>query len=98
LPEGVASFARDLEGSWRIEGTTDCAAAYAVRITGDQLALVGPDGSAQPEAIQGVEQGWLYTQSAGAVSSYFQRRGRVLAYRYADVDDAAGESRFERCE
>lgn len=98
LPEGVSQFARDLEGRWRIEGTTDCDAAYAVRITDSELALVGPDGSGQPEAIQGVEQGWLKTQGESATSSYFQRRGRVLAFRYADVDDAAGESRFERCE
>ena len=97
LPEDVETFARDLEGSWRIEGTSDCANAYAVRITDDELALVGPDGSPQRETIQGVEQGWLHTQSSGAVSSYYQRRGSVLAYRYADANDEAGESRFERC-
>lgn len=98
LAPEVASFARDLEGSWAIEGTNDCAAAYALRITDDELALVGPDGSPQREAIQGMTQGWLHTQGGNEVSSYFQRRGRVLAYRYGDIDDDAGETRFERCE
>jgi hypothetical protein len=98
LAPEVATFARDLEGAWRIEGAADCAAAYAVRITGDELALVGPDGSPQRETIQGVVQGWLETRGASEVSSYYQRRGRVLAYRYADIDDDVGESRFERCD
>ncbi len=98
LAPEVASFASDLEGSWRIEGTADCVVAYAVRITDDELALVGPDGSPQRETIQGILQGWLHTQGANEVASYYQRRGRVLAYRYADIDDEEGESRFERCE
>lgn len=98
LAPEVATFARDLEGSWRIDGASDCSAPYVVRIEGAELALIGPDGSPQRETIQGVAQGWLHTQGANATSSYFQRRGRVLAYRYADINDDAGESRFERCE
>lgn len=98
LAPEVATFAHDLEGAWRIDGANDCSAAYTVRITGNELALVGPDGSPQRETVVGVEQGWLKTQGGNDVSSYYQRRGRVLAYRYADINDDAGESRFERCE
>lgn len=97
LTPEVATFARDLEGSWRFDGATDCSAPYVVRIEGAELLLIGPDGSPQRETIQGVSEGWLHTEGANAVSSYFQRRGRVLAYRFADINDDAGESRFERC-
>jgi hypothetical protein len=98
LAPEVAAFASDLEGSWRIDGAGDCSAPYVVRIEGTELALIGPDGSPQRETVTGVEQGWLRTQGANAVASFYQRRGRVLAYRYADINDDAGESRFERCE
>jgi len=97
MPQEVATFASDLEGSWRLDGAPDCSAAYAVDIEGVTLTFRDPDGSPQRETIIGVEQGWLRTQSPTATASFFQRRGRVLAYRYADINDDSGESRFQSC-
>jgi hypothetical protein len=98
LDPGVASFANELQGRWRIEGQSDCRSPYVLSISGSTLSLVGPDGSPQQEQITGIEQGWLKTNGASNVSSYYQRRGRVLAYRYSNIDDDAGESRFQHCE
>ncbi|MBL8531820.1 MAG: toll/interleukin-1 receptor domain-containing protein [Hyphomonadaceae bacterium] len=101
LPPGVSEMAANLAGRWRLESTGNCAtpaSTYEVRVTGDVLALLGPDGSGQPETIQGEIEQWLHTQDANGVSAYYQTRGGLLAYRYGDVDDQAGETRFVRCD
>lgn len=98
LPPETAALAQGLRGDWRLHSASDCSTPYRVTIAGDQLALVGPDGSQQQEAIRGVESGWLHTQGSNQVSSYYHADGSTLVFRYGDLQDVSGELRFERCQ
>lgn len=89
-------FARTLEGRWRIEGQTSC--AYDLRLDGAQLLLLGPDGSVQRERLVGVEEGWLRTDGAGGVSSFFRQIGSALVFRYGSREDRSSQTEFTACE
>ncbi len=96
------TFTEDIAGRWYY-GITDCAAAteavvYEVRINASELVLAGPDQTLQSETIVGYAQGWLRATDANQRSSYYQRRGRSLAYRRGEIDDEEGETTFLRCD